>query len=205
MDKNNEIRCACQDVINLACDIINSNGLSNIIALLTLVVGIIAIWVGYNKINEYRQEAIFGFHINLFVFIRRLKVYFIKKKQLTEKKDLENANNIFSLLSSNGDIKKQFYSAYESQGEELRDLSLEFLQYLSNAQKQVPPRGCKDRKKWYNDITELVKILNRFSRIGKEKFYADYYEPMDVLKANNKFVKLLSTIEDILEKEKEIY
>jgi len=187
-------------IINIIYNVINSEGLGNIIAFFALIIGIITVRIGYNKFNEFRQEAIFGFHINIFIFIRRLKVFFTKKEQL-ETENLENANNIFSLLSNNGDIRREYYSVYESKGKELRDLSFEFLQYLSNAQKQVPPKNYENEK-WYNDITVLVEFLSRFSQIGKERFYAEYNNPIDILNANNKFFNLLLSFEDILNEEK---
>jgi hypothetical protein len=118
----------------------------------TFLIGVITLGIGFYKINEYRQESKFGFQINISFFIDRLKSLITDPKEKTMP--------LMSAWYFLSEITKQ--QGEEEYGKVLQNLSSEFLHYLSNASKQVPPSNC-NKNEWRKKMKTLGKYLIYFS------------------------------------------
>ena len=140
---------ATYDIIKLFFE--TSNHLRNFSTFLSVLVALYVFFKA-NSIRTYyykkRNEAAYGYYINIKIFTIRLQA-------------LINKSGILCKLSADENLRKK-YNSPDIVLEELRSLSKEMLVYLSNKPDQIPI----DTNKWDQHIRELVNYLNEFIFIG---------------------------------------
>ena len=138
-------------------------------SIFTLLVGVGGILIGLRSyIKREREKAQFGFYINILVFLKRLY------------KILDEHPHVLHLLWDKAIRDEVFEGESQNDLSEavapiLSELSRDFLDYLSNANNNVPPDADKPSKKewseWYNDILTLTEFLQKLTIIEKGNLF----------------------------------
>lgn len=188
-------------MLSVIINVISSDFFSNIISLLELICTFVALVIGMEKVSELirehskrKRQAIFSYHINLKIYIRRLK------KLLSD----SNNNPLKTLYFFSADERiRNEAKGYERLAEDLYDLSKDFLNYLSSKPEQIPAVTSQDIKNWDALIEELVEYLTDFvlyqsgvslpNMNTKEKI-KKYHK--DVLENFNQITKMINKLED---------
>jgi hypothetical protein len=165
-------------------------------ALIPWLVGIgVAMTCYRDFVSQKQHEAVFGFYINMLVFLERLNVFLGKDY---------TAADVFKRL-----YKKDIYTSIncvvppKEQIDAFALLSKEFLIFLSNSKDNVPPKSDKQEfKKWYKQQIILVTLLQKGVMLSEtaygdyddgklEEFYVDISMSVQYLKGeiNNKIEK----------------
>ncbi len=139
------------------CKFLASDIFANCISFLGLVVAVITLIIGGIKVHEVltdfnkkKRNAVFGYYINLKIFINRLI-------RLT----LNNQNNALGhiyLLSSNEELRKKNISCKEL-SLKLSTLSEKFLDYLSSTSDQIPIASNEKEDESWSDLIEKLTVF----------------------------------------------
>lgn len=145
---------------------VSSDFFVNFVSLLELILAIVTIIIGGEKVKEFiheykrkRVSATFGFYVNLGYFIKRLRPLIVN--------DSGKPMKTLYLLSSSESVRNQA-NGFEQIGDKLSALAYECLQYLSTEANQIPPSDYNEaeRKTWKKEIDVFVDYLNQFYLIG---------------------------------------
>ena len=146
--------CCLNEIVENFCVLLDS--FSNFS---TLLLGVITIILGSRYISQKRNDAKFGFYINLHIYIKRFNYYITKNEY----------KGLTHYLCEKEQRKKYYSSAIpEDRANTLIplfvDLCDEFLVFISNADNNVVPKykwNLKTRKKeewnkWYDSLSIIV-------------------------------------------------
>lgn len=139
----------------------SSDFFANIISLFEFICTLLALLIGVEKVsellrehNKMKRQAIFSYHINLKIYIRRIK------KLLSDSQNYPLKTLYF--FSPIDDIRSEG-QGYERLVEDLYDLSKDFLSYLSSKSDQIPAAESNKIKQWNGLIETLVDYLTDFT------------------------------------------
>lgn len=174
--------------------LVGSDFFANLISLLELILAIVTIIIGGEKVKEFIQEykrkrvsATFGFYVNLGYFIKRLRPLIVN--------DSGKPMKTLYLLSPSDEIQKQA-KGFEQLGNKLSTVAYECLQYLSTEANQVPPSDYNvERAVWKNEIDVFVDYLNQFYLIGSGIHLPTLESEDGVISYCNKILSILDNIE----------
>lgn len=197
-------------IVTWLVDSVGSDFYANITATIELIVAVIALLIGGEKVSEFiteykrkRMEAIFGFYTNLGFFIKRIRPLIAA--------DDDTPLETLYLLSPTDELKS--IKGYDILAEKLSAVSYECLQYLSSKADQIPPAHNKDeRNLWKKNLDIFVNYLNQFYLIGSgislpnledEKGIEIYYQGIKLVfdqiekKVEDETVKFYEQMEEI--------
>lgn len=195
-----EVRNSIELVGQELYSIVNSDFFANIVSMLELILAVITVIIGGEKVKEFiheykrkRVNAIFGFYINLGYFIKRLRPLIMN--------DSGKPMKTLYLLSPSNEIQKQA-KGFEQIGNKLSDVAYECLQYLSTEANQIPPSDYNDtqRMEWKKEIDVFVVYLNQFYLIGSGIHLPTLESEDGIINYCNKIRDILNDIEKKAEK-----
>lgn len=154
-------------------NIISSDCFANLISFFSLIAALIALFIGGKKVSEalleYQRKksaAVFSYHINMKVFIIRLK-------RLISTSQHKPMKNLF-LFSSEDKIHAEGIG-YEKIAERLVDLSQKILDYLSTKPNQIPASITdNETKQWDSLIEELINYLADFLLYNTDSYLPQF-------------------------------
>lgn len=154
-------------------NIISSDCFANLISFFSLIVALIALFIGGKKVSEAlleyqrkKRAAVFSYHINMKVFIIRLK-------RLISSNQRKPMKNLF-LFSSEDKIRAEGIG-YEKIAERLVDLSQKILDYLSTEPNQIPASITgNETKQWDSLIEELINYLADFLLYNTDSYLPQF-------------------------------
>lgn len=182
---------------------IGSSLFSNSISFFSFILAAFTLFAGGKKVSELfieyqkrKDKAIFCFHSNMEVYILRLERLI--------KDNNGNMSNVFFLYSAEVELRKKG-NGYRKSIKKLSAVSESFLNFLSNAEDQVPPVDASEPEKmtkWYNELGKLIGYLNDFQLYDLEgyipnmdteeeakKYFGEIVNTLDYLQTNIKAAK----------------
>ena len=186
-------------IITWFVDSVGSDFYANITATIELIVAVIAILIGGEKVSEIiteykrkRMEAIFGFYTNLGFFIKRIRPLIAA--------DDDTPLETLNLLSPTDELKN--IEGYNILAEKLSAVSYECLQYLSSKADQIPPtHNENERNLWKNNLDMFVNYLNQFYLIGSGISLPNLEDKEDIKIYYQEIKQVLDQIEKKVEEE----
>ncbi|MBO5934092.1 MAG: hypothetical protein J6Q94_01250 [Clostridia bacterium] len=169
-----------------------------------IILGVITIIIGANYIKAKRNDAKFGFYINIYIYMIRLQKFLKEYPRICQNLFTSNVRNeLFVAQFSHKNIETMFTS-----------LCSEVLQYISTASNNIPPQGKRkspEWSEWYCDMNNLTFFLQQCAFI--DKGITPYTDPSDkedyeqlinnANKAIERIINKLSAELQIKEKENE--
>ena len=185
---------SCINVCEKTYTFLGSSFVANLIYFATLFVAVLTLKKGGKKVSEIlqsyniqRQQAIFGYHVNLKVFIQRLKrlVGDIKGEPMLS----------LNLFSCNEQLRSKA-NGCESLAENIVRLSQSMLDYLSTKPNQIPASMNEDDfETWDKLIEELINFLSDFL-LYDTGLYLSYFDNED--KISQYHDRLINNLDQIV-------
>jgi len=174
---------------------------------------IFTIWIGVfglfwggkilgNLSVEYEKKyvsAIFGFYEHLETLTQRLilQISILDEETDTTENELLQPGPLFYMMWGDNETRSEHsQNCNLQQCELLKQLSFDFLKYLSTANDQVPP--CDDKNsynEWHKNKVELIKFLHNLQYISPDRYGSD--DSTEVEEKFKKTLKLLEYFKDI--------
>lgn len=173
---------------------------ANLIAVAALTTAIVALVKGGTKVSNIwqehmrsKREAVFGYYMNLDCFLKRML-------SLLEDNSHGHLGTLYSLSP---DLRvRTAGSGMSGLAEKLALVAQEMLQYLSVQKNQIPSgANAEERRKWRENINELVGYLNKFVLIHEGVYNPGFTSREAVDSYFNRFFVLAEKIHDRIEDE----
>lgn len=190
-----EIWNAVQTAGQIIYSFVGTDFFANLVSLLELILAVITIIIGGEKVKEFiheykrkRVNATFGFYVNLGYFIKRLRPFIMN--------DSGKPMKTLYLLSPSDEIQKQA-KGFERLGDKLSTVAYECLQYLSTEANQIPPSDSNDEERieWRNEIDIFIDYLNQFCLIGSGIHLPTLESENGIIKYCNEIQNTMDNIE----------
>lgn len=180
---------------------ISNDFFANSISLLGLILSAVTIFVGGIKVSEalreYNQKkraAVFSYHINMKIFIMRLK-------RLVSNNQGRPLKSLY-LFSSINSIREQG-NGYEKVAELLFQLSKEMLDYLSTEPNQIPASiSNSECLEWDQLIAKLVNYLTDFLLYNSDAYLPQFDEEKGIVDYHNELMSILNRLLELIENSK---
>ncbi len=180
---------------------ISSDFFANIISFFSFIVAFIALFIGGKKVSEVlleyqkkKRTAVFSYHINMKVFIMRLK-------RLISNNQCKPMKNLY-LFSSEDEIRAEG-AGYEKTADKLVDLSQKMLDYLSTESNQIPASTTENETtKWDDLIEKLVNYLADFLLYGTDSYLPKFDNKEGIENYHQDLMKVLDDMLALIDKSK---
>ena len=186
------------NVLETIFEFISTDYFSNVISFLGLVVTLMTIYIGGNKVSEFYEEykkkqynALFGYYTNL-------KYYILRLKKVTTTSSNVPLGCVY-LLSSNESVKN-LGNGCESVAQKLSLLSQEILSYLCNHPEQIPiGKSKEDVTLWNNLIEQLIQYLSNFVFINTDINLPELNTKESADEYHKNFISILDQITNMID------
>lgn len=177
---------------------ISSDFFANILSFLELLIALVAFVMGVDKVSEFikqynnkKNNAIFSFHINLKIYIKRIR-------KLTTNNTQAPLKTLY-FLSPNEKTRDEA-KGYENLSKELCNISHNLLDFLSSKSEQIP--ATDDYSKigvWNESIEKLVDNLLDFTLLGTGAYLPDFNDLDGINKYHGDLIEVLNKIEKMID------
>lgn len=179
----------------------SSDFIANIISFFSLLVAVIALFIGGKKVSEALSEykrkkrtAVFSYHINMKIFIMRLK-------RLISNNQSKPMRSLY-LFSSEDNIRAKG-EGYEKIAEKLVELSQKMLDYLSTESNQIPASITdREAEKWDKLIEKLIDFLADFLLYGTDSYLSEFDSEEGILSYHKKLICVLDEMLILIDRSK---
>ncbi len=179
--------------------LIGSDFTGNIIDLIGIIIAIIGLKIGVNKVTDFIEsfnnkkfDALFGYYTNLRTYIKQLR-------HLT----VNNNNAPLGTIYKLSPVEKLRESGQPGHvfDDKLKSLSSDILQYLSTAHEQIPAINThQEFEVWDKKFIALVDMLNWFSTIN-ESYIPSLTSEEEIKKYSQEIVDVFEYFENMMKLE----
>lgn len=177
---------------------ISSDFFANVLSFLELLIALVAFVMGVDKVsklikqyNNQKNSAIFSFHVNLKIYIKRIRKLTTNNKEAPLK--------TLYLLSPNEKIRCET-EGYENLALELCDISHKLLDFLSSKSEQIPATNDYSKiGEWNKLIESLVDILLDFTLLNTGAYLPAFKDIDGINNYHRKLTEVLKKIEEMID------
>lgn len=178
--------------------------LNTLTAIVTMLLGVVTIILGLNYISKKRQNARFGFYINLFVFIQQFHLIIKEYPEVTDYLVEERIRNVFSNTKVTAQRSEKVLEVFMS-------LCEDFIKFISTAENNVVPKHSEksglteeeEWEQWYKSISTIVKFSHQCKLLknGIVPYFSDDQLPIyqkERIALENSIIHLYNELDRIL-------
>lgn len=178
-------------------EVIGSNYFANVLSFLEFIVALTALVIGGKKVSELiseynarKHQAIFSYHINLKIYIKRIK-------KLTTDNTGAPLKTLYQLSSIK--VLRDESNGYETLSKNLYNISQNFLNYLSSTSEQIPATDDYSKiKKWDALLEKMVDFLLDFTLYGSGAYLPSLKDTNSIIAYHHDLINTLTNIEKMI-------
>lgn len=165
-----------------------------LIAIISTILGVISIFIGIERyIKRHREEARYGFYINLMVRLKQLSCMLDQYPLITQRLV---RSDILSPCANE--------DHYDEIAPRFANLCRDFLDFLTSASNNIPPVGKKHSAKWnewYENIYVIVDYIQKCTFVDSRVFlFIDRDDYNTFIDLETKAKEAMKTLESQLER-----